>query len=218
MVFGKIEYLNLLPFHIFMKRFIKGSSAKMSMEYKRSVPAKINAAFHSRRVDAAFISSIGAKRSSYVGLGIIAKKEVKSVLVIPNEADKSDIESASSNVLAKVLKTQGEVLIGDKALRYALANDDYIDLAKLWYDKHNLPFVFALLCYHKDKKLYKKIEREFLKRSIKIPRYLLKEASRRTNVSEKEILKYLELISYELDNRAKKGLAKFYRESEAIAL
>jgi len=216
MIFGKIEYLNLLPFHIFMKRFIKNSSEKMSMEYKRGVPAVINASFHARKVDAAFISSISARRSSYVGLGIIARKDVKSVLIIPSKKDKKDVESASSNVLAKVLGLEGEVLIGDKALRYALANDDYIDLAKEWYKRHKLPFVFALLCYHKDKKVYKKIEREFLKRQIKIPQYILKNASKKTGIKEKDILEYLKLISYEVDGKSKRGLARFYKEAKKV--
>ena len=216
MVFGKIEYLNLLPFHVFMKRFTKGSSATMSMEYKRGVPSKINADFHSRRVDAAFISSISGQRSSYVGLGIIAKKSVKSVLVIPNKKSKKDAESASSNVLAKILGANGEVLIGDKALRYALVNEDYIDLAQEWNRRYKLPFVFALLCYHKDKKLYEKIQKEFLKTKVKIPQYILKNAAQRTAVKEKDILEYLELISYDLDSKAKLGLKRFYKEAKRV--
>jgi len=211
MIFGKIEYLNLLPFHLFMKRFTKGSSAKMAMEYRKDVPAKINEKFLRRDVDAAFISSIRAKKSRYVNLGIIANKEVKSVLVIPSEHEKKDHESASSNILAQILKIQGEVLIGDKALRYALKNDAYIDLAEEWYKKYRLPFVFALLCYHKDKKRYKKIEREFLKSRVKIPHYLLKKAAKKTDVAPDEILKYLKLISYRLDTKAKLGLKKFYQ-------
>jgi len=216
MLFGKIEYLNLLPFHIFMKRFSKSSQESMSMEYKRSVPARINAAFHARRVDAAFISSISAQKSAHVGLGIIAKKDVKSVLVIPNRESKKDKESASSNVLAKILDVSGEVLIGDKALRYALKNDNYIDLAKLWHERYKFPFVFALLCYHKDKKRYKKIEQEFLKHRVKIPQYILKNASLRTEISKRDILEYLELISYKLDSKAKLGLAKFYKEAKRV--
>ncbi len=215
MIFGKIEYLNLLPFHIFMKRFTKGSSAKMSMEYKRGVPAKINAAFHARRVDAAFISSISARKSTHVGLGIIAKKSVKSVLVIPSRTSKKDRESASSNVLASVLGVDGEVIIGDKALRYAVQSKEYIDLAKLWNEKYNLPFVFALLCYHKEKKLYKKIEHAFLKREVRIPHYILEEASQRTKIEKREILEYLKLISYELDTPARRGLKKFYTLANA---
>jgi chorismate dehydratase len=216
MIFGKIEYLNLLPFHLFMKRFTRSSQAKAIMNYKKDVPAKINHAFLNRRVDAAFISSIKAKPYKHVNLGIIAQKEVRSVLVIPNKKDKKDKESASSNILAKVLQQQGEVLIGDKALRYALENSNYIDLAKLWRERYDLPFVFALLCYHKDKKLYKKIEREFLKKKQKIPMYLLQEASKKTAVAPQEILNYLELISYRLDTKAKLGLKKFYSEAKRI--
>ena len=216
MVFGKIEYLNLLPFHVFMKRFTKASSAKMSMEYKRGVPAKVNSAFHSRRVDAAFISSISARKSKHIGLGIIAKKDVKSVLVIPSKESKKDIESASSNILCEILQLQGEVLIGDKALRYALQHDNYIDLAKEWNKRYKLPFVFALLCYHKDKKLYTKIEKKFLKQQVKIPQYLLKKASLKTTISKADILEYLKLISYTLDAKSKLGLNKFYKEASKL--
>lgn len=216
MIFGKIEYLNLLPFHVFMKRFTKGSSAKMSMEYKRGVPAKINVAFHAKRVDAAFISSISAKKSQHVSLGIVAKKHVKSVLVIPSETYKKDIESASSNVLANILNAKGEVLIGDKALSYALKHEGYIDLAYEWFKRYKLPFVFALLCYHKDKKLYKKIEMEFLKKRVKIPQYILHRASKRTSIKESDILEYLKLISYEIGAKEKAGLAMFYKKAKTL--
>jgi chorismate dehydratase len=197
-----------------MKRFTKSSQQQLAMEYKKNVPTKINDDYLSRRVDAAFISSIKAKNKKSVNLGIIAKKEVKSVIVIPSKKDKKDRESASSNVLVKLLSLEGEVLIGDKALRYVLQNDDYIDLAKIWREKYNLPFVFALLCYHKDKKLYKRIEKEFSKRSVKIPQYLLKKASKRTGIKEQDILDYLKYISYDLDYKAKAGLKKFYKEAK----
>ena len=210
MVFGKIEYLNLLPFHVFMKRFTKSSQEKMSMHYKRGVPSNINEKFMKRRVDAAFISSINARKFQNVDLGIIAKKEVLSVLVIPNTKSAIDLESATSNVLSKVLNIQGEVLIGDKALKYVLEGNNYIDLAKVWNDKYNLPFVFALLCFHKDKKRYKQIEHKFSKQKQKIPQYILKQASKRTSIQNKDILDYLGYISYELNAKAKLGLKKFY--------
>jgi chorismate dehydratase len=211
-VFGKIEYLNLLPFHVFMKRFTKSSQQSMSMNYYKGVPAKTNKKFLSRRVDAAFISSIRAKNHKNVNLGIIAKKEVLSVLVVPHVNDVSDKESETSNVLAKILKVQGEVLIGDKALRYYLQNKPHVDLAKMWNERYNLPFVFALLCYHKDRDLYKKIEKNFLKSRVKIPRYILNEASRRTKISQADILSYLKHISYDFDRKAKMGLDRFYKE------
>lgn len=218
MIFGKIEYLNLLPFHVFMKRFTKSSQQSMSMHYYRDVPAKTNKKFISKKVDAAFISSIRAKRQKHVNLGIIAKKEVLSVLVIPSKEDVTDKESETSNVLAKILNVQGEVLIGDKALRYYLQDKPHTDLAKIWNEKHNLPFVFALLCYHKDKALYKKIEKNFLKRRVKIPRYILDEASKRTDVAHDDILNYLKHISYNVDKKAKKGLDKFYKEAKKVSV
>lgn len=215
-IFGKIEYLNLLPFHVFMKRFTRSSQESMSMHYRRGVPSKINREFQTHRVDAAFISSIAAKKHQHVDLGIIAKKEVLSVLVAPNEKEIKDGDSATSNVLAKVLKVKGEVLIGDKALRHYLQNKPHIDLAKEWQKRYNLPFVFALLCFHKDKSMYQKIKKEFLKQKVKIPQYILKEASLRTKISSKDIVKYLGHISYKLDFKAKRGLLKFYKEANKI--
>ncbi|MBU0631737.1 hypothetical protein KKA17_03760 [bacterium] len=214
MVFGKIEYLNLLPFHVFMKRFSRSSRESMTMEYKSSVPAKINKLFERRTVDAAFISSIKAKKQRYAKLGIIARKEVWSVLVIPQDDDKKDVESATSNLLASILGIKGEVLIGDKALRYHLSGGPYIDLAKTWNDKYHLPFVFALLSYHKHHHHIKKIEKHFSKTRVKIPRYILQKASKRTAISENDILCYLEKISYGLDKKAALGLKKFYALSE----
>lgn len=210
MIFGKIEYLNLLPFHVFMKRFTKSSQQKMSMHYKKGVPSVINDKFISRKVDAAFISSVSAKKYKNVGLGIIAKKEVLSVIVVPSKSNEEDIESATSNILVNILNLQGKVLIGDKALKYSLNSDDYIDLAKEWNQRYNLPFVFALLCFHKDENMYKEIEKQFLKQKVKIPQYILKQASKRTSIESKDISSYLNFISYDFDYKAKKGLNKFY--------
>ncbi|MEN8304217.1 MAG: MqnA/MqnD/SBP family protein [Campylobacterota bacterium] len=216
MVFGKIEYLNLLPFHVFMKRFTKSSQQSASMHYKRGVPAEVNKKFLSRRVDAAFISSISAQKYSHVELGIVAKKDVQSVLVIPSKKSKSDAESASSNVLARILDVKGEVLIGDKALRYYLSGKPHVDLADEWNRRYNSSFVFALLCYHKDKKIYKDIQKQFLKRRVRIPHYILKQASLRTSVKEDDILEYLDSITYNLDSKAKLGLRKFYALSKTL--
>jgi len=211
MLFGKIEYLNLLPFHLFMKRYTRSSSQAMSFRYKKGVPAKINAEYAARRVDAAFISSIKARNERYVDLGIIAKKEVLSVLLIPSQTYQADKESATSNVLAKVLGLKGEVLIGDKALRHYLNSDEKgTDLAKAWHDKYKLPFVFAVLCYQQHDAEIKKLARTFKKNRQKIPQYQLINASKRTGISPKAIQHYLSYISYDLDNKAKAGLRKFW--------
>ena len=211
MVFGKIEYLNLLPFHVFMKRFLRYSGLKQSMEYHKSVPAKINEKFVARRVDGAYISSINSRKCRQPKLGIIAKKEVRSVLVIPHLPSQNDLESATSNALAKILGLQGKILIGDKALRYALTNDDYIDMAALWYEQTGLPFVFATLCFNKKSAFAARIEKRFARQAhfIKIPRYILQKAAQKSAIPPKEILEYLHLIEYTLDTKSRKSLQKF---------
>lgn len=215
MVFGKIEYLNLLPFHIFMKRFLRHPSEQLAMHYYGGVPSAVNQLFLQKKVDAGFISSIVSKKFPHVELGIVAKKEVLSVLVLPHVATKKDSESATSNVLAKILNVNGEVIIGDKALKCYLEKTPHVDLAKLWNDTYSLPFVFAVLCYHKDKKKYKKIEKEFLKTKVKIPQYLLQKAQQKTGISKKEILHYLQFISYKLDTKAQKGLKLFLKKASS---
>jgi chorismate dehydratase len=214
MVFGKIEYLNLLPFHIFMKRYAKTSRHNITLNYKKGVPSKINADFLARRVDAAFISSVVVPRRQRRvkhALGIIAKKEVLSVLLIPDSSFKSDNESATSNQLAKILKLQGEVLIGDKALKYYHDNPDsnFIDLADLWEEKYHCPFVFAQLVSHYHDKHIQKLASHFLHTKIHIPQYLLKSASQKTGVSTQNILHYLKHISYNMDTKAQQGLLRF---------
>jgi chorismate dehydratase len=53
-----------------------------------------------------------------------------------------------------------------------------------------------------------------LKQKVKIPQYILRQASKRTQIPEKEILKYLERISYRFDAKAKLGLKKFYQTAQ----
>ena len=215
MLFGKIEYLNLLPFHLFMKRYSRSSRYYMSFNYRKGVPSKINADYAARRVDAAFISSIKARREKFVDLGIIAKKEVLSVLLLPSDTYRADSESATSNVLAKVLGLHGEVLIGDKALRHYLKGDEKaVDLAKAWHERYHLPFVFAVLCFHRHDKEIEKLAKAFRRERRRIPYYILLQASKRSGVSPADIQHYLTFISYDLDNRAKAGLRKFWHLSK----
>lgn len=217
MIFGKIEYLNLLPFHIFMKRYSRSSQQRHALHYKRGVPSEINKAFKTRKVDAAFVSSITTRKCKCLDLGIAAKKEVQSVLLIPGE-DKVDNESATSNVLAKVLGLKGEVIIGDKALQHYLLNKDdgAIDLAKIWYEQHKLPFVFARLCYHGKASKYKKLSKKFLNQPYKIPYYILDLSSKKTGIAKKDILQYLKLIEYQLDAHSLLSLKRFLRLSDKL--
>jgi len=219
MIFGKIDYINLLPFHIFLKRSSLSNALKQSCEYKKSYPSSINKKFRKRTVDAAFISSIESNRKSIktLPLGIVAKKNVKSVIVKKNTATSSDPHSATSNVLAKVLKKEGEVYIGDAALKLYLDNpDDYIDLANEWNCNYNLPFVFARLSVNKHFKTYKKLSDNFKNKNIKIPQYILKKYANERNIPPKEILKYLSLISYKIGGKEMRGLKLFFQKSKLL--
>ncbi|QKF78580.1 MqnA/MqnD/SBP family protein [Arcobacter defluvii] len=210
MIFSKIDFINLLPFHIFIKKTIKSSQLKSIIEYKKSYPSYISNKFKKRKVDSAFISSIASRNEKFLDFGIVARNEVLSVLLIPG-VEAKDYQSKTSNVLADVLNLKGEVIIGDKALKFYHDNPNSLklDLAKEWQKKYNLPFVFAVLCYNKHEKRLKKLTKNFNKKYIKIPQYILEQYSKRSGVSKENILKYLEKIDYDLGYKEKRALKLF---------
>ncbi len=212
MIFAKIDFINLLPFHIFIKKNIQSSQLKASIEYKKSYPSAINKKFKKRVVDSAFISSIASRNEKHLDFGIIAKDEVLSVLLIPG-IEENDYQSDTSNALAKVLNLKGKVIIGDKALNFYHQNSNSIkiDLAKEWKNRYNLPFVFAVLCFNKNKTLLKKLTKKFDKKYIKIPQYILEKYSIRSGVSKKNILEYLKKIDYKLDIKENRSLKLFLK-------
>lgn len=212
MIFAKIDFINLLPFHVFIKKNITSNKIKSIIQYKKSYPSEINKKFKKRKVDSAFISSIASRNEKRLNLGIIAKKDVQSVILIPGK-NKDDFQSDTSNALAKVLNLEGEILIGDKALKYfhENQNSEFIDLAKAWNDKYKLPFVFATLCYSKNGKILNKIIKGFNKKHIKIPQYILNSYSKRSGISNKNILEYLKKIDYEINIKEKQSLKKFLK-------
>ena len=212
MIFAKIDFINLLPFHIFIKKNIQSSQLKASIEYKKSYPSAINKKFKKRVVDSAFISSIASRNEKSLDFGIVAKDEVLSVLLISG-VQQDDYQSDTSNALAKVLNLKGKVIIGDKALNFYHENKDLtkIDLAKQWKEKYNLPFVFAVLCFNANKKALDKLTKNFNKKHIKIPQYILEKYSIRSNVSKKHILEYLEKIHYKLEIKEKRSLKLFLK-------
>ena len=212
MIFGSISYLNLLPFQVFMKRYIQHSGTKMALNYRKNVPSQINKALKKRHINAAFISSIESPNYSCTDLGIIANKAVYSVFVIKGR-DKYDNESATSNRLAKVLNLKGEVLIGDKALNYYLNGGEGIDLATEWYKQTSLPFVFARLCYNCYGESIKKMAKKFMYTSHKVPQYLLKKEAKKRGITSKQLLWYLEHIEYTLDYKSKKSLKLFLKKA-----
>lgn len=218
MIIGKIDYLNLLPFYIFLKSYRKYHIFKTQIEYKRSFPSKINREFRLKRVDGAFISSIASRGSKCTDVGIVANREVLSVMVFKSNSKSYDIESETSNALSKVLNISGEVSIGDKALKRYLANEQGMDLAKEWHSRYGLPFVFARFCYSSNPKFFKKLSRDFLKSRVKIPQYILSRYSKERGVARADILFYLTKISYKISYRERLALKLFFKKLKELNL
>jgi len=196
-----------------MKRYIRNSGTKMGMNYRKNVPSQINKALHSRQIDAGFISSIESPKYKCTNLGIIAQEAVHSVFVIKGD-NKIDHESATSNKLAKVLRLQGTVLIGDKALQYYLAGGTGTDLATAWYKETKLPFVFGRLCYTCHTKTIESIAKKFIIKPIKIPQYILKREAEKRDISPAQLLWYLKHIEYNMSHKSKKSLKLFLKKSK----
>ncbi|AXH10574.1 hypothetical protein CP960_08130 [Malaciobacter halophilus] len=212
MKFAKIDFINLLPVTVYMKKNIKSNQLRAIIEYKKSYPSAINKKFKKRTVESAFISSIASRGEKSLDYGIIARDEVTSVLLVPGTYSK-DFQSDTSNALAKVLDLNGQVIIGDKALKFYHENDkdSFIDLAKAWQDKYKLPFVFARLSYNKNGKLLKKTMKNFNKRHIKIPQYILEKYEKRSGICKKNILEYLTKIDYDIGIKEKLALKLFFK-------
>jgi chorismate dehydratase len=213
-ILGKIDFLNLLPFHVFMKRYAKTLKVHQSLNYHKGVPSTLNRSFATRRIDAAFISSITARNCVHFNIGIVAKKSVLSVLSLPSNTHKNDTDSATSNLLAKVLDIDGEVLIGDKALSYFYSGAECIDLAQIWNDKTALPFVFALLCTHHHTNQLKRLSHAFVCHPIKIPHYILKFHALKSSLTPAQIQNYLYHITYRIGEKEKRGFKRFMKEAK----
>lgn len=218
MNFGKIDYLNLLPFHVFLKRAKLSNAQKKGIEAKRGVPSKLCDDLKARRIDAAVISSIEARKFKRLNMGICAKNEVISVLVRKNSARKLDAESRSSNMLSKILGLNGEVIIGDKALKAYLneGKAEFFDLGQQWRQRTNLPFAFGQFACVKNEKVYKKIIKLFLKQKIHIPRYILNSYAKSRNIPADEILWYLNYIHYKISPKEQKALRIFINKARAL--
>ncbi|PAF48553.1 menaquinone biosynthesis protein [Helicobacter sp. 12S02634-8] len=213
MRFGKIEYINLLPFDVFIKAYPATSGFKKFLQLKKSYPARLNKDFLFQRIDAGFISSIAgyssARKHKATNSAIIAKGSVWSVMVIP-APQAQDYQSATSNALCKVLGLQGEVLIGDRALAYRYLGGAHTDMGEVWYAKTHLPFVFGRFCFNTHRDFYQKISTHFNQKPIKIPHYILMQYAQKTSISKQYILEYLKHIYYKMGPKEKLGLQRFY--------
>lgn len=233
MRFGKIEYLNLLVFDVFIKHYKMSSNLKSMFFLKKSYPSKLNKDFLFRRIDAGFISSIAGIHSHRIpkayNVGIIANKEVWSVLVLPSELG-DDYQSATSNALSKLLDLEGRVLIGNRALQYYHANRHkkcFIDMANVWHNKTGLPFIFGRVCVNGYTNFYGRLMLDFANRlgrgkacfkGIKIPHYIIMNSIRDIGISKGFALSYLKHIYYKIGYKERHSLDRFYRGLRLIGI
>lgn len=222
MRFGKIDYLNLLPFEVFIRSYPKPSQFQLFYNKRKSYPSRLNQEFLFSRIDAGFVSSIVALRSKRerfqaTNVGIIARKKVMSVICLPQERG-DDYQSATSNALLRVLGLTGRVLIGDRALVEVLKMQSkgrdaiYWDMGEMWVQRERLPFVFGRLCVRKNREFYARLIQAFVREKTRIPYFILKKAESKSGIECKEILKYLDNLSYKLDKKAQIGMNRFYRK------
>jgi chorismate dehydratase len=207
MIFGRIDYLNLLPFYLFLKRYRPHMLHRSN--FKKGPPSAINSLYKRRAIDAGFISSIRSRGQKGANLWIIARKAVTSVLVLEGEF-KADNESETSNALAKLLGLRGRVAIGDKALKLYSEGAKAVDLALEWQTRYKMPFVFSRLCYTSGDRLIKKIEKQFLRRMTRrVPQSILQDRAKKSGIPAEEIAAYLNRLEYRIDKRAAMALKKF---------
>jgi chorismate dehydratase len=234
MILAKIDFINLLPFDIFCKKFLHSHHYQI-MQYKQNYPTKINQYFKNKKINASFISSIEAlkyikfkkigakyflkyKNNKLTAIAIVAKSAINSVLCIKNGKQKQntlvlDKKSATSNALAKILKLEGKILIGDDALRYYHKHineqNNFIDLAQEYKNKYSLPFVFALFVANNNFVYTNNLAKTFVKTNIKLPYYVLNKTANNNNLSIKQIKLYLKLVTYKIGHKEIKSLKLF---------
>ena len=100
MRFGKIQYLNLIPFDVFLKSYPIPTRYKSAAFANRSYPSKLNQSFLFHRIDAGFISTIAGctahRKQRGTQAGIVAKGAVWSVLSLESNGDSALGEQCGS--------------------------------------------------------------------------------------------------------------------------
>lgn len=204
---GAINYLNLLPFYLFLKR--RGMLQKMVIKW--GYPAQINRWLEEGRIDGAFISSVRSIGKKCLPVGIGSRGAVWSVILCPG-GDRNDRESNTSNLLKIALDEVGEVIIGDKGLkRYFQPENECRDLGELWFQKYGLPFLFARFCCRRRCAQFEKVLKEFVKRPVKIPQYILKLEAEKRGLSPQLVKEYLQLIHFPIGWREERGFKLFIK-------
>ncbi|MDE7174393.1 MAG: menaquinone biosynthesis protein, partial [Helicobacter sp.] len=87
-----------------------------------------------------------------------------------------------------------------------------------WFAKHRLPFVFGRFCYQDKSALHEKIARRFVQTRVKIPHYILAQASQQTGIAPQHIRDYLRQIFYRVGVKERTSIRMFYAHCNARRL
>lgn len=129
------------------------------------------------------------------------------------------VDGLISNHVTELDEFDGVLAIGDEALRMHASKEFPVklDLSQVWYERTNLPFVFAVWAvreefYKSAKDTVNEIHQELLRcvtEGCKDLRSVSSLVAPRIPMPVEECYKYLQCIEYDLDNQKKQGLNLF---------
>ncbi|MBX7156785.1 MAG: menaquinone biosynthesis protein [Verrucomicrobiae bacterium] len=224
---GSVPYLNAKP-------LTEGLDAVIY-----EVPSRLAECLRRGELDAALVPILEVLEwpnyEIVEGCAIGSEREVKSVFLTYPLHEKvriaTDIESKTSVALAKIIlekdlnfkaqwvepeeKFEAQLMIGDRALNFRknYPQTPVLDLAQAWYQKRQLPFVFAVWAIRsefQEKQALAERLRETKEKGVK-------QVEKYTASIEEEI--YLKKnISYELGVLEKKAILRFQEELLSLGL
>ena len=214
---GLVPFLNVAPF------------ADIPYDIIYDVPSRLNRMMRHGELDVAFSSSAEYFEGEYDrlgNLGLAARGAIRSVnLYLKGKLDGAriflDPKSATSNALLKILcgnqikivptreEADGFLVIGDEALKQpSIEGYQTIDLATWWFEKTQLPFVFAL--FIKQKGLETKHLEDALHTSLENFSQKIPNLAQEERFPEKALREYFDLCHYKLGPEEEKGLQEFH--------
>ena len=235
---GKIKYLNVYPFYTAQNKydsdniFVEGEPSYLNeLLCKGEIDISPSSSFeYFRNPDKYFIIpdiSISSSRK-VLSVNLLLKTKLEA---LENETVYLTPASATSNALIQIilkefynkknvkfnflnsnrLSDKNHILIGDAALKvyFDKPNDFYIyDIAELWFNATQLPFVFALWMVRKNCKSKKDEINNFIKQlliekeNLTIPEYY-------NGFDSEKLKEYFNAIDYNLNNAHIESLSLF---------
>jgi chorismate dehydratase len=151
------------------------------------------------------------------------------ILLEKRYGHKCDYLFPEEDVPGNSSETEARVVIGNSALKSYLDKDEekYIyDLSLLWNEFTGLPFVFALWIVRRDvvKRNPEEVS-QLIQRLSRAKEYALShlaeiagEFAKVLEISEEDLIRYWESISYDMDQRKTESLRRYFDYAEELGL